>query len=101
MERASGSDLGTFIEGWIFGSDIPHVKVSRTLSPSQLTVTFEQVGPVLPVPVTVLVAYVDGSVDTVVVPVLGARVSRAIPLRGTVRDIKIDDDHAALARFTR
>ena len=101
MERASGTDLGTFIEGWIFGSDIPHVKVSRTLSPSQLTVTFEQVGPVLPVPVTVLVAYVDGSVDTVVVPVLSARVSRAIPLRGTVRDIKIDDDHAALARFTR
>jgi hypothetical protein len=55
----------------------------------------------MPVPVTVTVVYGDGSTDSVVVPVVEAKVSRVLPLRAPLRDLKIDDDHAALATFTR
>jgi hypothetical protein len=101
MERASGTSLGTFFEPWIYGSGIPRIKVSRVVSPTQLTVTFEHQGPVQPVPVTVTLRYADGSTDTIVVPVVEANVSRAFPLHRPLRDVKIDEDHAALATFTR
>ena len=77
------------------------IKVSRVVSPTQLTVTFEHQGPVQPVPVTVTLRYADGSTDTIVVPVVEANVSRAFPLHRPLRDVKIDEDHAALATFTR
>jgi aminopeptidase N len=101
MEATSGRDLQPFFDAWIFGASIPRLKVSRAVSATNLTVTFDQVGPVLPVPVTVAVVYADGSTQKVVVPVVTARASHTIPLRGTVRDVRIDDDHAALARFDR
>jgi aminopeptidase N len=101
MERASGTSLGTFIEPWIYGSGIPRIKVARVVSATQLTVTFEHQSAVQPVPVTVTLLYADDSTDTVVVPVVERTVSRVFPLRGPLRDVKIDDDHAALATFTR
>jgi hypothetical protein len=101
MERASAMNLGAFFDQWIFGSRIPRIKVSRVTSATTLTLTFEQNGPVMPVPVTVTVVYGDGSTDSVVVPVVEAKVSRVLPLRAPLRDLKIDDDHAALATFTR
>ena len=101
MERTSGRDLQPFFDAWIFGAAIPRLKVSRAVTPAELTVTFDQIGPVLPVPVTVTVVYADGSTQTVIVPVVAARASRTIPLRGAPRDVRIDDDHAALARFDR
>ena len=101
MERASGRNLESFMEAWIFGSSIPRLKVSRSASPTELSLTFEQLGPVMPVPVTVTIVYTDGSNEDVIVPVTEARVSRVMPLRGTLRDVKIDDDHAALATFQR
>jgi hypothetical protein len=101
MEAASGRDLQPFFDAWIFGASIPRLKVSRAVSATNLTVTFDQIGPVLPVPVTVTVVYADGSTQKVIVPVVTARASHTIPLRGALRDVRIDDDHAALARFDR
>ena len=101
MERASGTNLEAFVEGWIFGSAIPRLKLSRTTSATELSLTFEQLGEVLPVPVTVTLVYTDRPSENVIVPVTEARVSRVLPLRGTLRDVKIDDDHAALATFQR
>jgi hypothetical protein len=101
MEHTSGMNLEAFVDGWIFGSAVPRLKLSRTTSPTELSLTFEQLGPVLPVPVTVTMVYTDGTSENVVVPVTKARVSRVLPLRGTLRDVKIDDDHAALATFQR
>ena len=66
-----------------------------------MTVTLEQTGEVLPVPVTVTAIYTDGSSDTVIVPVVEARVSHTLPLRGALREVRVDDDHAALALFGR
>jgi hypothetical protein len=101
MERASGRNLEAFVDGWILGSTIPRLKVTRTTSPTELQLTFEQSGQVLPVPVTVTVLYTDGSSDDVIVPVTEASVSRVVPLRRALRDVKIDEDHAALATFQR
>ena len=101
MERASGRNLEAFVDGWFLGSAIPRIKVSRTASPTALQLTFEHTGQVLPVPVTVTVVYTDGSSDDVVVPVTEASVSRTVPLRGVLRDVRIDEDHGALATFQR
>jgi aminopeptidase N len=101
MERASGRNLHAFVDGWILGSAVPRLRVSRTTAADELRVTFEHTGQVLPVPVTVTLVYADGTSEDVVVPVTEAKVSRALPLRGALRDVKIDDDHAALATFQR
>ena len=101
MERASGRNLDAFIDGWIFGSAIPRLKLSRTTSATEVQLTFEQSGQVLPVPVTVTLVYTDGSSEDVVVAVTEAKVSRVVPLRGALRDVKVDEDHAALATFQR
>ena len=101
MEQASGYDLEAFFDAWILGAAIPRLTVSRTVSPTELTVTLEQTGEVLPVPVTVTAIYTDGSSDTVIVPVVEARVSHTLPLRGALREVRVDDDHAALALFGR
>ena len=99
MEQASGRNLQPFIDAWIFGSSIPHLRVARTASPTELTMTFEHTGPVMPLPVTVTLFYADGASENVIVPVLEKQVSQVIPLRGALRDVRIDEDHAALATF--
>jgi hypothetical protein len=101
MERASGQNLGAFIDGWILGSAVPRLRVTRTASATELRITFEHGGQVLPVPVTVTLVYADGSREDVVLPVADEKVSRVLPLRGVLRDVRIDDDHAALATFQR
>jgi hypothetical protein len=52
------------------------------------------------VPVTVTLQYADGHLQDVVVPVTDAHVSQRIPTRGNVRDVQINRDSAALARFS-
>jgi hypothetical protein len=49
----------------------------------------------------VTVLYTDGSSDDIVVPVTEASVTRTVPLRGALRDVRIDEDHGALATFQR
>jgi hypothetical protein len=101
MERASGRNLEAFVDGWVLGAAVPRVKVSRATSPTELQLTFEHSGQVLPVPVTVTVLYTDGASDDIIVPVTAASVSRTVPLRGALRDVRIDQDHGALATFHR
>ncbi len=52
------------------------------------------------VPVTVTLQYADGHLQDVVVPVTDAHVEQRIPTRGNVRDVQINRDSAALARFS-
>jgi hypothetical protein len=51
------------------------------------------------VPVTVTLQYADGHVQDVLVPISEAHVEQKIPTSGTVRDVQINRDSAALARF--
>jgi hypothetical protein len=51
------------------------------------------------VPVTVTLQYTDGRTQDVMVAVTEAHVERRIPTTGIVRDVQINRDSAALARF--
>ena len=53
MEKASGSDLNAFFEAWIFRTEIPQLHVRHTVQGSTATVTVEQRGEVIPVPVSI------------------------------------------------
>ena len=52
------------------------------------------------VPVTVTLHYADGHLQDVLVPVSEAHVEQRIPTSGNVREVQINRDSAALARFS-
>ena len=52
------------------------------------------------IPVTVTLQYSDGRMQDVIVPVSEARVEQRIATTGTVRDVQVNRDSAALARFS-
>ncbi len=101
METASGRSLDRFFDRWIHGSDIPTLRYWSAVQPGEVVVAFEQDShTIFDVPVTVTVQYTDGRLQDVVVPVSEARVEQRIQTRGTVRDVQINRDSAALARFS-
>jgi hypothetical protein len=101
MEAASGQDLTSFFEAWIYGSGIPTVGFGSALTEQEAFVRFEHHGEVIPLPITVSIHYTDGRIEDVIVPVTEATVDRRLPLAGTVRSIEANRDHAALADIVR
>ncbi|MGH8636109.1 MAG: M1 family aminopeptidase [Burkholderiales bacterium] len=101
MEHTCGGDLAPFFEAWIYGTAIPSLRFSSTISGSQATVRLEQRQAVVPVPVTVTVTYNDGTTDEIVVPITERVVERTVPLRGGVRSIDANKDYASLAEIDR
>jgi peptidase M1-like protein len=100
METASGRSLDRFFDRWIHGSEIPTLRYSATIQPGEVLVQFDQdTGRIFDVPVTVTLQSADGRLQDVIVPVSDAHVEQRIPTRGTVRDVQINRDSAALARF--
>jgi hypothetical protein len=101
MESASGRSLERFFDRWIHGGDIPTLRYSSTIQPGEVLVQFDQDSlTIFDVPVTVTLQYADGRLQDVMVPVSDAHVEQRIPTRGTVRDVQINRDSAALARFS-
>jgi hypothetical protein len=101
METASGRSLDRFFERWIHGSDIPTLRYSTTIGHDEVLVQFDQDGrAIFDVPVTVTIQYADGHLQDVVVPVSDAHVEQRIPTSGAVRDVQINRDSAAIARFS-
>jgi hypothetical protein len=101
METASGRSLDRFFDRWIHGSDIPTLRYSSTIQAGEVLVEFDQDSrTIFDVPVTVTLQYTDGRVQDVIVAVSDAHVEQRIPTRGTVRDVQINRDSAALARFS-
>jgi hypothetical protein len=101
MERASGQDLTAFFEGWIFSSDVPSLRFASAVAGSEARLRFEHRGAIVPLAVTVTIAYTDGRTEDVVVPVTEKSVERTVPLKGTVRTIDTNRDYAAVAEITR
>ena len=101
METASGRPLDRFFDRWIHGADLPVLRYSSTIRPGEVVVEFSQDSRMIfDVPVTVTLQYADGHLQDVVVPVTDAHVSHRIPTSGNVRDVQINRDLAALARFS-
>ena len=76
MEKATGQDLKPFFDAWIYGTDIPHVAVKHVVQGSTATVTIEQRGEVIPVPVTVTLVYAGGNTERLVIPATGRTTTR-------------------------
>ena len=101
METASGRSLDRFFDRWIHGADLPVLRYSSTIRPGEVVVEFDQDSRMIfDVPVTVTLQYADGHLQDVVVPVTDAHVEQRIPTSGIVRDVQINRDSAALARFS-
>jgi aminopeptidase N len=100
MEAAAGQSLTRFFEQWIYASGLPRVRYSTATEGQELIVRFEQVGEVFDVPVTVTLNYRDRSVDEIVA-LTDAVVVKRFPLAGSLRNVAINDDHAALGHFDR
>jgi hypothetical protein len=100
MEAASGRSLTRFFARWIHGADLPVLRYSSTIRTGEVIVRFDQDSKtIFDVPVTVTLQYADGHTQDVVVAVTEAHVEERIQTNGTVRDVQINRDSAALARF--
>jgi len=100
MEAEAGQSLTRFFEQWIYASGLPRIRYSTVTAGQELIVRFEQIGEVFDVPVTVTLNYSDRSVDEIV-PITEAVVEKRFPLSGSLRNVVINDDHAALGHFDR
>ena len=101
MAKAAGRPLDRFFERWIYGSAIPTVRATSTVSGSELTVRFEQAGDPFDIPVTVSITYTDGKSEDVTVAVTEAVVERTLPLKGAVRMVEFNRDSGALAEIVK
>ena len=100
MEAASGRSLTRFFAQWIHGADLPVLRYSSTIRTGEVIVRFDQDSKaVFDVPVTVTLQYTDGRTQDVMVAVTETHVEQRIPTKGIVRDVRINRDSAALARF--
>jgi hypothetical protein len=100
MEKASGQDLTGFFQAWIHGTAIPRLAVNHAVDGTTLNVTIEHRGEVMPVPVTLTLAYTTGATARVVVPVTGRTITHSLPLTGTLRSVKVNEEHS-LAIFEK
>jgi hypothetical protein len=55
----------------------------------------------MPVPVTVTITYTTGEVEEHVISVVERAIERTFPLKGAVREVEVNRDHAALAEFSK
>jgi aminopeptidase N len=102
MEAATGRDLASFFEAWIYGVTIPRVAFTyRSPDASSLVVKFEHRGEVVPVPITVTVTYASGETESVVVPVTDRVVERTLRLKGAPRKVDANEDNGALVEVEK
>ena len=101
MEKVSGQDLASFFDGWIYGSAVPEIGFSSTLTSTEARIRFEHRGTLIPTPVTVSILYADGSLEDVIVAVSERVVERTLALKGPVRSIEANRDYSAVAEIGR
>jgi aminopeptidase N len=101
MQAESGLDLTRFFDRWIFDSGIPHLRYSTVEGPDDVTVRIEQAGELYDVPVTVSIQYRDGTVSEEVVRVTEEVTEARISVKGAIRSVELNRDHAALAHLDR
>lgn len=100
FESASGRSFERFFEQWIRGTDLPRVRYSRTIEPGSVTVRFEQTTDQLfELPVTVTITSVDGRVREDTVILTDRTTEWTTQTKGAVRQVQLNRDHAAIARF--
>ena len=108
FEAEAGRPLGDFFDRWIHEFDLPDVRFDHRTEPNaadpeatDVVLRFRQNGKLFELPVTVTLAYRSGEEESVVVPVAGRATELRVPLKGSLRDVRVNRDHAALAEIRR
>ena len=121
LEAESGQSLQRFFQRWVYDAGLPELGFSYTVGGSAtlpgegtgpaasppsveegLTLRFEQHGAVIyDIPVTVTLRYESGETEDIVVRVDEAVTQVRVPAKGPVRDVRVNDDGAALAEVRR
>jgi aminopeptidase N len=100
MEAEAGQSLARFFERWIYASALPRVRYSSATEGQELIVRFEQIGEVVDVPLTITLDYTSRPGEEIVA-LTEAVVEKRFPLAGPLRNVAVNDDHAALGHFER
>ncbi len=101
MEAAGGVPLERFFERWVLDTELPRVRITTATKTDGLEVTYEQLGEVFDLPVTITLQYADGSSEDVVVVMSEASGSKTVPLKSALRSVEVNRDEAALGTFER
>ena len=101
MEKTSGRDLGRFFETWVFGSEIPTLKFGFHVSGAEAALRFDEHDEAVDVPVTVTIAYSDGTSENILCILADKHTERTVPLKGPVRTIVANADNAALVEIDK
>jgi hypothetical protein len=102
LQEISGRDLNRFFEAWIYGSATPRVRFTYRLNGAgEATLRFEHLADVMEVPITATITYASGETQTIVVPVTEQVVERTVSLKGVLRTVSVNDDHAALVEIEK
>lgn len=117
FEAESGRSLEQFFERWIYEAGIPTLRLSWSMDDPMTTsggaLSGSGTSPVLHVrveqeaellyllPVTVTVTFTDGRTERAVMTLDDTTADLRLPVTGVVRDVRLNDDFAALARVER
>jgi aminopeptidase N len=106
MEDETGLNLERFFERWIYGFGVPTLKVSHAVEQdpdgtSSVVVRAAQQGLIYDLPITIAIELENGAVREAVLVLTAATGELRVPVEGRVRQVTIDSDSAALARFLR
>jgi hypothetical protein len=101
MEKASGRNLGRFFETWVFGAGIPRLKFGYHVNGAEAVIHFDQHGDAVDVPVTVTIAYANGSSENILFILTDKHTERAVALKGPVRTMAANTDSAALVEIDK
>jgi len=114
FELEAGGSLERFFERWVYGADVPTVRASWDIvepvtagadgqapGTAGLRLIFEQGERVHDVPLTVTVAYLDGRTEQAVAVLKDDVTEVLLPATGKVRDVRYNEDGAALVRVER
>ena len=108
FETEAGRPLDDFFVRWIHEFDLPALRFdyrteARPGDPgaTDVVLRFQQDDPVFEIPVTVTLTYRSGAEESVTVGVNGRTTEQRVPLQGTLREVEVNRDNAALAEIRR
>jgi hypothetical protein len=99
MEAESGVALERFFDNWIYGSELPHLKVSYHTdpkSPGEAVVHVEQTAGAFDMPVTLTLQYSDQPNSNVILKMTSRIAELRVPLSGTLRGLELSRDDGTL-----
>ncbi len=104
FETEAGRSLANFFERWVMGQDVPTVTASHNVSADGTSVDVHLHQPaahVFEFPVTVSIAYADGTSEDVTVTVSEAVTTRTFPLKKRLRTVDVNRDKVTPVRVSR